>query len=197
MRLEGASYEDMARAGGGILSTVHATRAASEAELLAAALPRVDAMIAEGVAVIEVKSGYGLDTETELRMLRVARRIARRARCACAPRGWPPMPCRPNTGPRRCLYRRGVHPGLRAAHDEGLVDAVDGFCESIAFDAGQVGRVFDAAAALGLPVKLHAEQLGHSGGAALAARHGALSADHLEYATADDARAMARRARWR
>ncbi len=190
MRLTGASYAEIARAGGGIVSTVTATRAASEAQLLQAALPRVDALIAQGVATVEIKSGYGLDIDTELRMLRVARQIAdmRPIRVLTSFLGAHAVPAGqdPDTYiDQVCL------PALIAAHAEGLVDAVDGFCEGIAFSAAQIARVFDRAAALGLPVKLHAEQLSHQGGAALAARHGALSADHLEYATAADAAALA------
>ncbi len=190
MRLTGASYAEIARAGGGIVSTVTATRAASEAQLLQAALPRVDALIAQGVATVEIKSGYGLDIDTELRMLRVARQIVdmRPIRVLTSFLGAHAVPAGqdPDTYiDQVCL------PALIAAHAEGLVDAVDGFCEGIAFSAAQIARVFDRAAALGLPVKLHAEQLSHQGGAALAARHGALSADHLEYATAADAAALA------
>jgi imidazolonepropionase len=190
MRLEGASYEDIARAGGGIVSTVAATRAASEDELLTQALPRLDALLAEGVACVEVKSGYGLDLETELRMLRVARRLEaeRPVRIRTSFLGAHAVPA----GTDADDYIDAVClPALRAAHAEGLVDAVDGFCERIAFTPDQIGRVFDAARALGVPVKLHAEQLSHLGGTALAARYGALSADHVEYATEDDAAAMA------
>jgi len=190
MRLEGASYEEIARAGGGIVSTVSATRAADEATLLADALLRVDALIAEGVSTIEIKSGYGLDVETELRMLRVARRIGemRPVSVVTSFLGAHAVPA----GEDADRYIDAVClPALEAAHAEGLVDAVDGFCEGIAFDAGQIARVFDRAAALGLPVKLHAEQLSHMGGTALAARYGALSADHVEYASAEDARALA------
>ncbi len=188
LRLSGASYEEVARAGGGILSTVAATRALDEGALLAAALPRVDAMIAAGAATIEVKSGYGLDHETELRMLRAARRIAavRPVRVRTTFLGAHAVP--PGGGD----YLDDVCiPALRAAHDEGLVDAVDGFCEGIAFSPEEIARLFAVAAELGLPVKLHAEQLSDTGGAALAARHGALSADHLEYLSEDGARAMA------
>ena len=159
MRLNGASYEEIARAGGGIVSTVRATRAADEAALLAGALPRVDALIAEGVATVEIKSGYGLDRETELRMLRVAREIGRvrpvrvrttLPRGACGAGGdRTPTPISTTV----CI------PTLHAAHAEGLVDAVDAFCEGIAFSPAQVARVFAAARALGLPVKIHAEQL--------------------------------------
>jgi len=190
MRLEGASYEEIARAGGGIVSTVSATRGADEDSLLADALPRVDALIAEGVGTIEIKSGYGLDLETELRMLRVARRIGemRPVSVVTSFLGAHAVPA----GEEADRYIDAVClPALDAAHAEGLVDAVDGFCEGIAFDAGQIARVFDRARALGLPVKLHAEQLSHMGGTALAARYGALSADHVEYASAEDARALA------
>lgn len=191
MRLEGASYEEIARAGGGIVSTVSATRDADEATLLAEALARVDALIAEGVATVEIKSGYGLDRETELRMLRVARRIGemRPVTVVTSFLGAHAVPAGDDADryiDEVCL------PALAAAHAEGLVDAVDGFCEGIAFDAAQIARVFDRAAALGLPVKLHAEQLSHMGGTALAARYGALSVDHVEYATAADAGALAR-----
>jgi len=190
MRLEGASYEEIARAGGGIVSTVGATRAADEESLLAGALPRVDALIAEGVGCIEIKSGYGLDIETELRMLRVARRMGemRPVTVVTSFLGAHAVPA----GAEADRYIDEVClPALEAAHAEGLVDAVDGFCEGIAFDAVQIARVFDRASALGLPVKLHAEQLSHMGGTALAARYGALSADHVEYASAEDARLLA------
>ncbi len=182
MRLNGASYEEVARAGGGIISTVKATRGASESELLASALPRVDAMLAEGVSMIEVKSGYGLDTETELRMLRVARTIQtiRPLRVVTSFLGAHAIP--PEYQGRADSYIDDVCiPALRKAHAEGLVDAVDGFCESIAFSTVQIARVFDVAKKLSLPVKLHAEQLSNLGGAKLAASCGALSADHIEY----------------
>ena len=190
LRLEGASYEAIARAGGGILSTVTATRAASEDALLAAALPRVDTLLAEGVGTIEVKSGYGLDIETELKMLRAARRIAaeRQVRVVTSFLGAHAVP----QGMDPDAYLDEVClPALRAAHAEGLADAVDGFCEGIAFTPAQIGRVFDEAARLGLPMKLHAEQLSHMGGTALVAARGGLSADHVEYATDADAAAMA------
>jgi imidazolonepropionase len=189
-RLQGASYADIARAGGGIMSTVTATRAASEEDLLAAALPRLDALIAQGVGVVEVKSGYGLDAGSELTLLRVARRLgqARRVRVRAtylAAHAVPP-------GMQADAYIDQICiPTLRAAHAQGLVDAVDGFCESIAFTPAQIARLFQAARALGLPVKLHAEQLGATGGCQLAARFGALSADHVEYADAADAAALA------
>jgi len=190
MRLEGASYEEIARAGGGIVSTVSATRGADEDSLLKDALPRVDALIAEGVGSIEIKSGYGLDIETELRMLRVARRIGE-MRPVTVVTSFLGAHAVPAGGDADRYIDAVCLPALEAAHAEGLVDAVDGFCEGIAFDAGQIARVFDRAAVLGLPVKLHAEQLSHMGGTALAARYGALSADHVEYASAEDARALA------
>ncbi len=190
MRLNGASYEEVARAGGGIVSTVAATRDATEAELLQTALPRVDALISQGVGVVEVKSGYGLDRDTELKMLRVARALGqeRPIRVVTSFLGAHAVP----SGLDADTYIDTIClPTLEAAHAEGLVDAVDGFCEGIAFDTHQIARVFDAARTLGLPVKLHAEQLSHIGGTALAAEYGALSADHVEYATATDAEAMA------
>mgnify|MGYP003650733003 CR=1 FL=1 len=190
MRLKGASYEEIARAGGGIVSTVSATRAAGFDALLTSALRRVDTLIAQGVTVIEVKSGYGLDLETELKMLRIARAVgqARPVRVVTSFLGAHAVP---NGEDADSYIAQTCLPALRAAHAEGLVDAVDGFCEGIAFSPAQIARVFDAAHALGLPVKLHAEQLSHLGGTALAARHGALSADHVEYATDADARALA------
>jgi imidazolonepropionase len=193
MRLEGASYEEIARAGGGIVSTVSATRAAEEAALIAAALPRLDALLAEGVAVVEVKSGYGLDVETELRMLRAARALARQrpVRVRTSFLGAHAVPAEYAGRPDAYLDEVCL-PTLHRAAAEGLVDAVDGFCEGIAFDTGQIARVFDAARALGLPVKLHAEQLSHLGGTAIAAEYGALSADHVEYASAEDAAALAK-----
>ena len=190
MRLEGASYEDISRAGGGIISTVTATREADEETLLAEALKRADALIAEGVGVIEIKSGYGLDLETELKMLRVARSIggARPVRIATSFLGAHAVP----RGMDADDYIDTVCiPALEAAHGEGLVDAVDGFCEGIAFDTAQMARVFDKARQLELPVKLHAEQLSNIGGTRLAADFGALSADHIEYADEMDAVALA------
>ena len=182
MRLNGASYEDIARAGGGIVSTVKATREASADTLLASALRRVDALIAEGVCAIEIKSGYGLDIETELTMLRVARRIARerRVRVRTSFLGAHAVPAE-YKGRADAYIDEVCIPALERAESEGLADAVDGFCEGIAFSPAQIERVFRKGSALGLPVKLHAEQLSNLGGAALAARYGALSADHLEY----------------
>ena len=193
MRLEGASYEEVARAGGGIVSTVTATRAADEAALLATALPRGDALLAEGVSAIEIKSGYGLDVDTELRMLRAARAIERErpVRVRTSFLGAHAVPPEYQGRPDAYIHEVCI-PALATAHAEGLADAVDGFCEGIAFDTAQIARVFDAAARLGLPVKLHAEQLSHLGGTRLVAARGGLSADHVEYATADDAAALAR-----
>ncbi|WP_306114360.1 MULTISPECIES: imidazolonepropionase [unclassified Roseovarius] len=192
MRLNGASYEEVARAGGGIVSTVTATRETSEADLLADALTRVDALLAEGVSVIEIKSGYGLDQDSELKMLRVARAIgdARPVRVRITYLGAHAVPAE-FAGRADEYIDRVCLPTLEAAHAEGLVDAVDGFCEGIAFDTAQIARVFDKARALGLPVKLHAEQLSNIGGTKLAADYGALSADHVEYATDADAKALA------
>ena len=193
LRLNGASYEEVARAGGGIISTVTATRAATVEELIAQALPRVDAMLAEGVTTIEVKSGYGLDLETELNMLRAARALPahRPVRVVTSFLGAHAVPA--EYGADADSYITNVClPALRAAHNEGLVDAVDGFCESIAFSPDQIARVFDLANSLGLPVKLHAEQLSNLGGAKLAASYGALSADHIEYLDGDGVAAMAK-----
>ena len=192
MRLNGASYEEVARAGGGIVSTVAATRAASEDDLLAQALSRIDQMRAEGVGTIEIKSGYGLDIETELRMLRVARRIGQMRDVTVLTSFLGAHAIPPDYKGRADAYlTEQAIPALRAAHAEGLVDAVDGFCEGIAFSPAQIARVFDEARALGLPVKLHAEQLSNLHGAALAARYGALSADHLEYLDEAGAQEMA------
>ena len=192
LRLNGASYEEVAKAGGGIVSTVAATRDASEEALLADALTRVDAMIAEGVTLIEVKSGYGLDLDSEPKMLRVARAIAnaRPVDVCTSYLGAHATPPEFQGNPDAYIDDVCI-PALRAAHAEGLVDAVDGFCEGIAFDTAQMARVFDVAAELGLPVKLHAEQLSNIGGTRLAARHRALSADHLEYANEGDAESLA------
>lgn len=193
MRLEGASYEEIARAGGGIVSTVTATRQADVDQLVKTALPRVDALLAEGVSVIEVKSGYGLDRDTELTMLRAARKIAalRPVRIKTTFLGAHATPAEFKGEPDRYIDEVCI-PALRAAHAEGLVDAVDGFCEGIAFNTDQIKRVFDVARELGIPVKLHAEQLSNIGGTKLAAEYGAISIDHVEYANEDDARAMAK-----
>ncbi len=193
LRLEGASYEEIARAGGGIVSTVTATRAASEAQLLAEALPRLDALLAEGVATVEIKSGYGLDIETELAMLRVAHALEaeRPVTIRTSFLGAHAIPAE-YKGRADAYIDEVCLPALRAAYAEGLADAADGFCENIAFSADQIERVFAESRALGLPVKLHAEQLSQQGGTQLAARYGALSADHLEYADEGDAKAMAK-----
>lgn len=193
MRLEGASYEEVARAGGGIVSTVKATRASTLEDLVQDALPRVDALIAEGVSTIEIKSGYGLDHDTELRMLRAARQIAamREVEVKTTYLGAHAVP--PEFKGRDDVFIDDVViPSLRAAHAEGLVDAVDGFCEGIAFQPAQIARVFDVAKELGLPVKLHAEQLSNLGGAKLAASYRALSADHIEYLDQEGVAAMAK-----
>lgn len=192
LRLEGASYEEIARAGGGIVSTVTATRETGEADLLADALKRADALIAEGVTTLEIKSGYGLDIETELKMLRVARRIGevRPVEVRTSFLGAHAIPAEYRE--RSLDYLNEVClPALEQAAAAGLADAVDGFCEGIAFSPEETALVFDRARALGLPVKLHAEQLSNLGGAALAARYGAMSADHLEYLDGDGIAAMA------
>jgi imidazolonepropionase len=193
MRLAGASYVDIAKAGGGIASTVRATRALSTEQLVAEALPRLDALLAEGVSTVEIKSGYGLTIESELRMLRSARALAtlRPVRIVTSYLGAHALPVE-YAGRKADYIAEIVLPGLRAAHAEGLVDAVDGFCEGIAFDTAEMARVFDCAAELGLPVRLHAEQLSHIGGTRLAASRQALSADHLEYIDEADAEALAR-----
>ncbi|AZO58172.1 imidazolonepropionase [Mesorhizobium sp. M1A.F.Ca.IN.022.06.1.1] len=191
-RLAGATYEEVARAGGGIVSSVKSLRAASEDELVSQTLPRLDALMAEGVTTVEVKSGYGLDADNEKKSLRAARRLASE---------------RPITILTTCLAAHALPPEARGDKDafidlvagtilpavaaEKLADAVDGFCEGIAFSPEQIARVFDKAKALGLPVKLHADQLSNLHGAALAARYGALSADHLEYTDEEGAAAMA------
>ena len=182
LRLNGASYEEIARNGGGILSTVTATRNASEDELLAQSLPRLDAFLAEGVATIEIKSGYGLDIETEIKMLRVARQLGkeRSIRVKTSFLGAHAIP--PEFSGKADAYIDFVcEEVLPAVHYENLADAVDGFCENIAFSPNQISRVFEKAKSFGLPVKLHAEQLSNLGGATLAAKYGALSADHLEF----------------
>ncbi len=192
MRLNGASYEQVARAGGGILSTVRATRAASEDALVAAALPRLDLMIGAGTTTAEVKSGYGLTVQDELKMLRAARRLAglRRVRITTTHLAAHAVP--PEYAGRADAYITDVAlPSLRAGHAEGLIGAVDAFCEGIAFSPAQVQRLFTEARALGLPVKLHAEQLSDLKGAVLACGFGAMSCDHVEYIGADGVAAMA------
>ena len=191
-RLNGAGYEEIARAGGGIMSTVRATRAASEAELLRQSLPRVRSLLAEGVTTLEIKSGYGLSLEAEARMLRVARRIGELLPVSVKTTflGAHALPIE-YAGQADAYVDLVCDVMLPALAAEGLVDAVDAFCENIGFSPAQTERVFQAAAGLGLPVKLHAEQLSDQGGAALAARYHALSADHLEYLSADGIAAMA------
>ena len=193
MRLAGASYEEIARAGGGILSTVRATRAADEAELVRQTLPRLDHLIAEGVTTVEVKSGYGLTPEAELRQLRAAGELARVRdigieRTLLAAHAVPPE----YAGNRAAYVDLVCNEIIPAAAREGLADAVDAFCEGIAFTPEETARVFAAANAAGLRVKLHADQLSDTGGAALAAEANALSADHLEWASEDGIAAMAR-----
>ncbi len=192
LRLQGASYEQIARAGGGIASTVQAVRAAGADTLLRETLPRLQALLAEGVTTIEIKSGYGLDLENERKCLRVARRLGQL---------WPvtvrttflgahAMP--PGDADKTGYINLVASQMLPAIAAEGLADAVDGFCEGIGFSPDQIAQVFRAAAAAGLPVKLHADQLSNLGGAALAASFAALSADHLEHTDAAGAAAMAR-----
>ncbi len=191
-RLNGASYEEIARAGGGILSTVRAVRAADEDALLAQSLPRARALLADGATSIEIKSGYGLDLDSERRMLRVARRIGDAlgitVRTTCLAAHALPAEFAGNADG----YIDAVLEWLPVLHREGLVDAVDAFCEGIGFSPAQTRRVFEAARALALPVKLHADQLSDLGGAGLAAEFGALSADHVEHTSEAGAAAMAR-----
>ncbi|MEO1041409.1 MAG: imidazolonepropionase [Pseudomonadota bacterium] len=186
-RLQGATYEEIAFEGGGINATVTATREASDQELLASALRRADRLIAEGVRVIEIKSGYGLTISDEIRMLRIARRIEKERPVSVKTTWLAAHAVPPEYENRSDAYiDEVVLPGLKRAHEEQLVDSVDGFCEAIAFSPAQIERVLDAAKRLSLPVKLHAEQLTDQKGALLVARHHGLSADHLEYLSADD-----------
>ena len=192
MRLAGASYEEIARAGGGIISSVKATNGLSEDALVEQALPRLDTLLSEGVSTVEIKSGYGLNVEAELKMLRAARRLAdlRPVRIVTSWLAAHAVP--PEYKGRSAAYLdEVVLPGLEMASEQGLVDAVDGFCENIAFSVDEMRTVFDKAKELGLRVKLHAEQLSNLGGARLAASCGALSADHLEYLDEEGAKAMA------
>ena len=193
MRLEGASYEDIARAGGGILSTVKATRACSEDDLVQDALQRLDILLGEGVRTIEIKSGYGLAIADEIKMLRAAKRLSElrgiRVRTTyLAAHALPPE----YKGRSEAFVDEVVLPGMDAAHAEGLIDAVDVFCERIAFSIEETRAIFEHARRRGLPVKIHAEQLSNLGGAKLAASFGALSADHLEYLDEDGAGALAK-----
>jgi imidazolonepropionase len=193
LRLRGASYEEVARAGGGIVSSVKALRAADEDTLLRQTLPRLDALIAEGVTTIEIKSGYGLDLDNERKSLRTARRLEgeRRVSVRATFLGAHALPPEA-AGDKSSYIARVIEEMLPAIAAEGLADAVDGFCEGIAFSPEEIARVFTAAKALGLPVKLHADQLSNLHGAALAARFGALSADHLEHTDDDGAAAMSK-----
>jgi len=188
-RLQGVSYADIARAGGGIVSTVRATRAASEADLLAASLPRLDAMLAEGITTLEIKSGYGLTLADETKQLEVARELGRRRAVEIVPtflgaHAIPPGRAAQEYIDEVCTV---MIPAIAAA---GLAEAVDVFCENIAFSAAQAEQVFIAAQQHGLAIKIHAEQLSNQHGAALAARYGALSADHIEHLDADGIAAM-------
>jgi imidazolonepropionase len=190
-RTAGTSYADIAREGGGILSTVRATRAATEDELVEQSRPRLVSLLAEGVTTVEIKSGYGLELESEVRMLRAARRLAAEHPVTVSTSLLAAHALPPEFAGRADEYIEVVSrewlPALRAS-----CDAVDAYCEDIAFSAAQCGRLFGAARALGLPVRLHAEQLSNVGGSQVAARHGAFSCDHLEYATDADAAALAR-----
>jgi imidazolonepropionase len=193
LRLQGASYEEIARAGGGIVSTVAATRASSEGELVASALPRLDALIGEGVTTLEIKSGYGLNTETEMRQLSAARALGRNRPVSIRTTflGAHALPPEAD-GDKDRYIDRVCGEMLPAVAQAGLADAVDAFMEGIAFSGEQTARVFRAAKALGLPVKLHADQLSNLGGAALASEFSALSADHLEHTDEAGVGAMAR-----
>lgn len=195
-RLNGDTYEQIARAGGGIVSSVRATRAASEDELRTSALVRLDALLASGVTTVEIKSGYGLDLDTEARCLSVARSLARKRQVDIkttylGAHALPPEFSAKGEDGRSEYLDLVVDTVLPAIAQRGLADAVDGFCEGIAFSTGEIARVFDRARELGLAVKLHAEQLSNLGGAQLAAQYAALSADHLEYLDLDGVRAMA------
>ena len=191
LRLNGATYEEIARSGGGIASTVRATRAASAEALQAQSRVRLQALLAQGVTTVEIKSGYGLALESERQMLQVARALGRELPVSVCTTFLGAHAVPPEFAGRTDDYVDAVLQMLPVLHTEGLVDAVDGFCESIAFSVSQMERIFMAATALGLPVKLHAEQLSDSGGAPLAARFHALSCDHLEWLSEEGARAMA------
>ena len=192
MRLQGATYEEIAKAGGGIVSTVAATRGASEAELVEAARPRLHALMKGGVTTIEVKSGYGLDVETELKLLRAARALGESEQVRVSPTLLALHALPPEYKSRRAEFvRLAVEDMLPRAAREGLASAVDAFAEGIGFTIDEVRSLFDAAKAHGLPVKLHAEQLSNLGGARMAADYGALSADHLEHADEEAVIAMA------
>jgi imidazolonepropionase len=181
LRLAGASYEEIARRGGGIASTVKATRQASEDDLVASALPRLDALLDEGVTTIEIKSGYGLELEAECRQLRAARRLGRERPVSVRTTFLGAHALPPEFVGNSAGYIDTVCAMLPAIAKEGLADAVDAFCENIGFSAAETARVFEAAKKIGLPIRLHADQLTNLHGAALAAKFGALAADHLEY----------------
>ncbi len=191
-RLRGRSYQEIARAGGGILSTMRAVRAASEQQLFEESLPRLEALLAEGVTTVEIKSGYGLTLEDEARMLRVARSLARSLPVTISTTLLAAHALPPEYAGRPDAYIDDIaEVWLPRLHEEGLVDAVDIFCESVGFSVVQAARLFDAAGRIGVPVKMHAEQLSNLGGSLLAARRSALSCDHLEYATEVEAQALA------
>jgi len=191
-RLQGATYEQIAREGGGIVSTVRATRALDDEGLLAESLPRAIALVADGVGTFEIKSGYGLDLDSEARMLRVARAIGDKLGITVRTSFLGAHALPPEYAGRADEYVDAACDWLRALHAQGLVDAVDAFCEGIGFSPAQTRRVFEAARSLGLPVKLHADQLSDLGGAGLVAEFGGLSADHIEYSSEEAVRAMAR-----
>ncbi|WP_261369974.1 MULTISPECIES: imidazolonepropionase [Lysobacter] len=191
LRLQGASYEDIARAGGGIVSSVRATREASGAELLRQSLPRARALLGDGATTLEIKSGYGLDLENERKMLRTARAIGRELGIHVRTTYLAAHALPPEYAGRSDDYIDAVCAWMPRLHEEGLIDAVDAFCEGIGFSPAQTRRVFETARALGLPVKLHADQLSDLGGGALAAAFDGLSADHVEHTSLDSVRAMA------
>jgi len=192
LRLEGASYEEISRAGGGIVSSVAHLRAASEEELLRQSLPRLDALIAEGVTTVEVKSGYGLDLHNERKSLRAARQLAEERPITVRTTFLGAHALPPEAqGDKAAYIDTVINEILPVIAADGLADALDGFCEGVAFSPAEITRVFDAAAALDLPVKLHADQLSDLGGGALAAHYNALSADHLEYTSEQSVQEMA------
>ena len=191
LRLNGKSYQEIAKAGGGIASTMKATREASFDDLLSSSLVRLDDMIGNGVTTVEIKSGYGLDIETECLMLRVAKRLEslRPIRIKTSFLGSHGIAPEYKNNPENYI-KEVCLPALKKANEEGLVDAVDGFCETVALNVEQLKEVFDLAQKLNLPIKLHAEQLSHSGGVKLATSYDAISIDHLEYANEEDAKLM-------